>query len=153
MMLKKRPIFAKNSNNCGFTLLELMVVIAIVGILASIAIRSFLVTRANVLDAAALAEARSLGTVITNAFIDRTDVNLSHNPGDGPKIGTLDTSGNGRNAIFTLSNGLQAQIFGNSDWGGTGFGKCIAEVWHPGSPKTYWLIIDEVADVFSFPTS
>lgn len=153
MILRNRQIFISYKNNSGFTLLELMVVIAIVGILASIGIASFMSTRTKVLDSAALAETRQLGKVVINSFLDGVDVNLSHFPADGPSIGMLDTAGNGRNPIFTLGNGLQAQITGNSDWGGTGLGKCVAEVWHPGGTKSYWLIIDEVAEITSFPTS
>lgn len=152
-MLTKRPIFTNSSNNCGFTLMELMVVITIVGILASMAIRSVMISRANVLNAAAHADTRTLGTVVVNAFVEGTDVSLMHNPGDGPRIGTKDTSGGDRRPIFVLSNGLHAQIWGSSNWFGTGLGKCIAIVWYPGHTKTYTLIIDEEFDLFSFPPS
>ena len=153
MLQRTRQIITIDKNNCGFTLVELMVVIAIVAVLSSIAIRSFLSSRMNVLDAAALAESHSLGKVVTNVFLDRKDVDLTHHEGDDPKIGTLDTSGNSRESIFILSNGIEAEITGNTNWGGTGLGRCVAEIWHPGGTKRYWLIIDETADLFSFPTS
>jgi prepilin-type N-terminal cleavage/methylation domain-containing protein len=153
MMQRKRQIFTINKNNCGFTLLELMVVIAIVGVLASIAINSFMITRSKVLDAAALADTQSLGKVVINVFLDKGDVDLTHNEGDAPQIGTLDTSGNARKSIFTLSNGLQAEITGNTNWGGSGLGMFVAEIWHPGDTKRYDLVIDEAAETVSFPTS
>ena len=151
-MQKNRQAFRIYTNSGGFTLVELMVVIAIIGILATIAVGSFMSTRTKVVDAAALSETRILGKVVLNAFLDGIDVNLSHNSGDGPQIGTQDTAGNGRSPLFTLSNGLVAQITGNSDWGGSGLGRFVAEVWHPNGSKTFWLIIDEVTDTVSFPT-
>ncbi len=131
--------------------MELMVTIAIIGILASIAITSYQDTRMKVLDAAAISETVSLGKVVYNVFLDDGDVNLAHS-GASPNIGALDTSGNPRNPIFKFSNGMVAEITGNSDWGGTGTGKCEAEVWHPLGTKSYWLIIDEGASITSFPT-
>ena len=153
MILKKRPMFLINSNSRGFTLLELMVVIAIIGVLATIAMRSFMTTRAKVMDAAAFSDARSLGTAITNAFIDGVDVDFAHVATDGSKIGTQDTSGGPRKAVFSLSKGIQAQITGDSNYDDSGFGMCSAEVWWPGSPKKFFLEIDEEHGVFSFPTS
>ena len=152
MMQKNRQLFRIYKNNGGFTLVELMVVIAIIGILATIAVGNFMSTRTSVVDSAALSETRILGKAILNAFLDGVDVDLTHNPGDGPLIGSQDTAGNGRTPIFTLSNGLEAQITGNSDWGGSGLGRFVGEVWHPNGSKTFWLIIDEVTDTVSFPT-
>jgi prepilin-type N-terminal cleavage/methylation domain-containing protein len=152
MMQRKRPIITIYKNDYGFTLMELMVIIAIIGILASIAIGNYRDTRMKVIETAALSETQLLGKVVYNVFLEGGDVNLSHLPGAGPNIGTLDTSGNSRSPIFKLSNGLVAQITGNSDWGGTGSGMCVAEVWHPLSPKSYWFVIDEAGGTSSFPT-
>ena len=153
-MQKTRQKHTTYQNNRGFTLLELMVVIAIVGVLASIAITSFMSTRTKVLEAAALAEAQSLGKVVFNAFLDGLDVDLTHAVADGPVIGELDTGGNPRAPIFSLGNGLVAQITGGSNAGGSGIGICDADVWHPSSPlKKYTVYIDESLQITSFPTN
>jgi hypothetical protein len=106
-----------------------------------------------VIEAAALSETQLLGKVVYNVFLEGGDVNLSHLPGAGPNIGTLDTSNNSRTPIFKLSNGLVAEITGSSNWGGTGSGMCVAKVWHPLSPnRFYWFAIDEAGGTSSFPT-
>ena len=152
-MQRKRQRYSSYKNSSGFTLLELMVVIAIVGVLASIALTSFISTRTKVLEAAALAEARTLGKVVFNAFLDGIDVDLTHNVGDGPAIGEFDNFGNPRAPLFKLSNGLVAEISGGSNAGGSGIGVCDADVWHPSSPlKKYTVFIDETLQVSSFPT-
>ena len=153
MKPREKKMFTLYKNNSGFSLMELMVVIAIIGILAIIAVQSMMATRTKVIDAAALSETREMGKAILNAFLDGVDVNLFHREGDGSAIGAVDTAGNVRTPIFTLSNNLQAEIDGNSDWNNTGLGKCSATVWHPSGTKSYVLIIDEEADEVSFPTS
>ena len=152
-MLKKRPPFLINNNSRGFTMLELMVVMAIISLLALTAMQTYFTTREKVMDAAALSDARSLGTAVSNAFIGGVDVNLSHDPGDGSKIGTLKTTGGDRRPIFKLTNGMRAEITGNSNYGGTGFGFCSAEIWWPGSLKRYVFEIDEESGVISTPSS
>ena len=52
----------KHRNQKGFTLIELMIVIAIIGILAAIAIPQFSRYRAKSYNAASLADARNLKT-------------------------------------------------------------------------------------------
>jgi prepilin-type N-terminal cleavage/methylation domain-containing protein len=123
MMQRKRPMFTICKNNSGFSFIELMAVMAILGILAHIAITSFITTRTKVLDAAAFAETQSLGKAVLNSFLDGIDVNLAHNEGGGREIGTMDTSGGGRKPIFIFSTGMQAQISGNSNVGGARFRK------------------------------
>jgi len=140
-------------NKSGFSLFELMAVMAIISILASIAIFNYRKARTKVVDAAAFAEIHSLGRAVMNGFLDGTDVNLAHLEGDGPEIGALDNSGNARRPIFRLSSGMRAQIVGNSESGGPSSGRCEAEVWHENGTKSYWLFIDEAAQITSFPTS
>ncbi|MBT6338860.1 MAG: prepilin-type N-terminal cleavage/methylation domain-containing protein [Desulfobacula sp.] len=52
----------KKRNQKGFTLIELMIVIAIIGILAAIAIPQFTKYRAKAFNSAALSDTRNLKT-------------------------------------------------------------------------------------------
>ena len=144
----------RRASEGGFTMVELMVVMAIISLLALTAMRTYFTTREKVMDAAALSDARSLGTAVANAFVGGTDVNLAHDPADGSKIGTRTISDDqDRRPIFKLTNGMQAEIIGNSNYLGLGYGFCSAEVWWPGSNKTYVVEIDEKSGEVSTPGS
>jgi prepilin-type N-terminal cleavage/methylation domain-containing protein len=151
MISKMKKLSINLNNSRGFTMIELAVVIAILGVLTSMAIKSFMDSRVHVMDAVALAEAQGLGKSVIDAFLEGDDVDFTHNPGDGPQIGGLDTSGNGRKPVFALSPGMEALIVGSSNFGGTGKGSCEAWVSHPNGSKTYYLLIDEVNNITSFP--
>jgi type IV pilus assembly protein PilA len=61
----------------GFTLIELLVVILIIGILAAIAIPSFINQRGKAQDATAKADARTAQTAMETYFTDNQDYNTT----------------------------------------------------------------------------
>ena len=60
----------KKLNNKGFTLIELMIVIAIIGILAAIAIPQFASYRQKAYNAAALSDLKTVKTTLEAYYAD-----------------------------------------------------------------------------------
>jgi len=151
-MIRRANRWFQNYNDArGFTIIELMVSVAIVSILATTAFYSMIDSRRKAQDIVALAEASSLGKTVMSAVVDGADVNFAHLPDDGAAVGNEDTSGNARQSIFFFSGGVRAEITGNTNFGGSGMAFCEAEIWHAGGDRTYYLLIDEINGVSSYP--
>lgn len=149
MIAKMKQISIIHNNSRGFTMIELSVVLAILGVLTSMAVKSFMDSRIHVMDAVTLAETQGLGKAVLDAFLEGDDVDLTHTAGDGTLIGAVDNAGNARKALFRFSPGMRAEITGSSDVGGKGF--CSATVIHSNGSKPYSLLIDEANHITSFP--
>ncbi|MDJ0817231.1 MAG: type II secretion system protein [Desulfobacterales bacterium] len=135
----------------GFTLIELMIAVAIISILMTTGFYSMIDSRRKTQDIVAMAEANSLGKTVLNALVDEADINFVHLPGDGSAFGGEDTSGSARQPIFFFSNGVKADITGNTKFYPSGKAFFEADVWYANSSKKFYLLIDEKNGINTFP--
>ena len=106
-----KEIFTKTNQEQGFTLVELMIVIAIIGILAAIAIPNFLSYQRKGYDAAAQSEAMNFLHATMNHFADQGTVT--------PISVDKDTTMKGF-SVNTLDFAYDGQIVQDTDGGVTG---------------------------------
>lgn len=92
----------RNSNEKGFTLIELMIVIAIIGVLAAIAIPNFISYRDKAYCTAAEKDAGTIAAALADYYSNPTFVTV---PADGAALGlTLSSSSAGVNTSTIAEN-------------------------------------------------
>ncbi|MBW2107595.1 MAG: prepilin-type N-terminal cleavage/methylation domain-containing protein [Deltaproteobacteria bacterium] len=138
----------------GFTLIELLMVFIVLGILAQMTTLVVLDMKSRSHDLMALSDGRNLVTVIRDNFVDLVDVDYTHNPGDGPNIGTVDTGGAPRTEpVFRLSPGVDVTLTGKSDPTAPGTGFVQGTFYHtdgtddpitPSGKREFYFVVDEL---------
>ena len=127
----------------GFTLIELMVVILIVGVLAAIALPSFLGQRAKAQDGAAKSDARSMVSAMEACYtqIDRYDPCPDADPGvpqgTGPGKVEVTPSGDAYEVIahsetgntFTVTRHADSKVTRACSADGNARGGCVGVTW------------------------
>jgi prepilin-type N-terminal cleavage/methylation domain-containing protein len=150
----KKNVTETLRDTSGFTFVELLIIIAIIGVLASIAIFNYMPMRAKAMDSAAMSDARNLADIVTNAAMTNADIDYTK-INTGGAVGDKDTSGNPRTPVFLLSPGVEALIIGDSRQGANGnatfFSAIIyhtggtPDVASPSGKKEYSCSVDEIA--------
>ena len=87
MIRKNREIVGKLHEYRGFTLVELLVVMGVIGTLIAIAVPTYLEYKAKAHDLSALTDAQNLLKLSNQVLIDYDQIYLLHNTGDGSVIG------------------------------------------------------------------
>lgn len=146
--IAKRPV----KNTKGFTLMELMVVIAIVGVLAAFAVFNYIPMRAKALDSIARSDARNVISTVVDAIMNNSDVDYNKNDGLGGAVGNKTVGGAPRKPVFILSDGVVAVISGDSAQNPGGNNTIFeARIYHSGGTRDFFCSVDAHAGTSTGP--
>lgn len=120
MNVTKRPDDASLDDSQGFTLIELLIVMVIVGILAAIAIPTFLTQRAKAHDTSTKADVSNLGKEVATYFVEgngAVSVDFVSQPGyavvtDGASSSTVRLT----NGTAVPSSGAYSNLSDEAAW-------------------------------------
>ena len=91
-------------NNKGFTLIELMIVIAIIGILAAIAIPNFIAYRNKAFCSQAESDAKNVAKAVSNYFAVATHTTIAQgDQGFEPDVNTYTLTATDPNTAITVT--------------------------------------------------
>ncbi|MBW1893848.1 MAG: type II secretion system protein [Deltaproteobacteria bacterium] len=148
-------MFRKAKRVDGFTLLELLVVMGILGVLTSTGMLYFFDMMRSGRDTAALSDANNLMTVVSSNFVG--DESVNYETQNGQQLGVADAAGVARDPVFTLSAGVVivfAGGFNNMSFGENDNtpGQFNANLYHSsGTPgREVQIIVDELNEIQEF---
>ncbi len=152
MTLLKKNTARPSKNMKGFTLIELMFVMATMSVLAAIAFANFNQMKQKTYDKTALTDARNLVDSLIDVTLGEDSV-IFNKIGTGGAVGIIDTALNPREPVYILSPGVVATIIGSTNAGGGSDTVVLATIHHPkGTPGIdYSCQIDERTGLVSLP--
>ena len=153
MQRKNCEAFKRLNESHGFTLVELIMVLAMIFALSAIAMPTYHDFNARACDSAALTDARNLVGLSNNFLLDDTQLIFTHNAPEGPVIGDKnDSVGTYIPEIYHLSPDVSAQVQ-IINWDPAGVSSIWIQVSHNrGTPvavglngrKTYQIWVDGI---------